>query len=99
MVETLSHGTRRGAASCSPAFFGELALLGGVGGGAGGGTGDAEIRLDWPYTQTEPAGMVGGSREPVHQLLADFAARGRLRIERDTLVVPHPGRLTAEAQG
>jgi len=60
---------------------------------------DAEVRLDWPYTQTELAGMVGGSRESVNRLLADFVARGLLRFERDTLVVPDPGRLTAEVRG
>ena len=58
----------------------------------------AEVRLDWPYTQAELAGMVGGSRESVNRLLADFVARGLIRFERDTLVVPDPGRLTAEAR-
>jgi CRP-like cAMP-binding protein len=43
--------------------------------------------------------MVGGSRESVNRILADFAARGLLHFERDTLVVPDPGRLTAEARG
>lgn len=59
---------------------------------------DAEVRLDWPYTQAELAGMVGGSRESVNRLLADFAGRGLIRLERDTLVVPDPARLTLEAR-
>jgi CRP-like cAMP-binding protein len=59
---------------------------------------DAEIHLDWPYTQAELAGMVGGSRESVNRLLADFVTRGLIRFERDTLVVPDPGRLTSEAR-
>ena len=59
---------------------------------------DAEVRLDWPYTQAELAGMVGGSRESVNRLLADLVARGLIRFERDTLVVPNPGRLTREAR-
>jgi len=75
--------------------FGELALLDRAGDRAG----DAEVRLDWPYTQTELAGMVGGSRASVNRHLAELAGRGWLRFERDTLVVPHPGRLTAEARG
>jgi CRP/FNR family cyclic AMP-dependent transcriptional regulator len=59
---------------------------------------DAEVRLDWPYTQAELAGMVGGSRESVNRLLADFVGRGLIRFERDILVVPDPGRLTLEAR-
>ncbi len=63
-------------------------------------TGDdgAGVRLDWPYTQSELAGMVGGSRESVNRILADFAARGLLRFESDTLIVPDLGRLTTEAR-
>ena len=57
-----------------------------------------EVRLDWPYTQAELAGMVGGSRESVNRLLADFVGRGLIRFERDILVVPNPGRLTQEAR-
>ena len=59
---------------------------------------DTEVRLDWPYTQAELAGMVGGSRESVNRLLADFVGRGLIRFERDILVVPNPGRLTQEAR-
>jgi CRP-like cAMP-binding protein len=57
-----------------------------------------EVRLDWPFTQAELAGMVGGSRESVNRLLADFVARGLIRFEQDTLVVPDAGRLTREAR-
>jgi CRP-like cAMP-binding protein len=60
--------------------------------------GAPEVRLDWPYTQSELAGMVGGSRESVNRLLADFTARGVIRLERDTLVVPEPARLLDEAR-
>jgi CRP/FNR family transcriptional regulator, cyclic AMP receptor protein len=59
---------------------------------------DTEVRLDWHFTQAELAGMVGGSRESVNRLLADFVARGLIRFERDILVVPNPGRLTQEAR-
>jgi CRP-like cAMP-binding protein len=57
-----------------------------------------EVRLDWRYTQSELAGMVGGSRESVNRLLADFVGRGIIRFERDTLVVPEPARLFAEGR-
>ena len=63
-----------------------------------GGTHEGEVRLDWPYTQAELAGMVGGSRESVNRLLADFVARGLIRFEPDTLVVPDARRLTQEAR-
>ena len=63
---------------------------------SGGPTG--EVRLDWPYTQAELAGMVGGSRESVNRLLADFVGRGLIRFEQDTLVVPDAGRLAGEAR-
>ena len=41
--------------------------------------------------------MVGGSRESVNRLLADFVARGLIRFEHDTRR-PGPGRLTREAR-
>jgi CRP/FNR family transcriptional regulator len=59
---------------------------------------EGEVRLDWPWTQAELAGMVGGSRESVNRHLASFAARGLLRFERDALVVPDVARLAAEAR-
>jgi CRP-like cAMP-binding protein len=84
-------------------FFGlreRLALrLGRLAGVDADGTAPAgEVRLDWPYTQSELAGMVGGSRESVNRLLADFVARGIIRFERDTLVVPEPARLLTEGR-
>jgi CRP-like cAMP-binding protein len=57
-----------------------------------------EVSLDWPYTQAELAGMVGGSRESVNRLLADLVARGLIRFDGDTLVIPDPGRLIMEGQ-
>ena len=57
-----------------------------------------EVRLDRHYTQSELAGMVGGSRESVNRILAEFVARGLIRFERDTLVVPDIGRLTTEGR-
>ncbi|HEY7132250.1 MAG TPA: Crp/Fnr family transcriptional regulator [Candidatus Limnocylindrales bacterium] len=60
-----------------------------------GGSEDASgaIRIPWPYTQSELAGMIGGSRQSVNRLLADLADQGLVRIERDELVVLDAGRL------
>ena len=57
-----------------------------------------EVRLPWPFTQGELAGMIGGSRQSVNRLLADFVAQGLLRFEGDDLVVPDPSRLAAAAR-
>ena len=56
-----------------------------------------EVRLPWPYTQGELAGMIGGSRQSVNRLLADFVAQGLLRFEGDDLVIPDARRLAAAA--
>lgn len=66
--------------------------------GAASPTDAGERRLPWPYTQTELAGMIGGSRQSVNRLLADFVARGLLRFEGDALVIPDPARLVAAAR-
>ena len=54
-----------------------------------------EHRLPLPYTQSELAGMIGGSRQSVNRLLADLAGQGLLRFEGDTLVIPDATRLAA----
>jgi CRP/FNR family transcriptional regulator len=46
-----------------------------------------EARIAWPYTQSELAGMIGGSRQSVNRLLADLTDQGLVRLERDRLVV------------
>jgi CRP/FNR family transcriptional regulator, cyclic AMP receptor protein len=53
-----------------------------------------ERRLPWPYTQAELAGMIGGSRQSVNRLLADFVAQGLLRFDGAELVIPDVARLT-----
>ena len=60
--------------------------------------GTTEARLPWPYTQGELAGMIGGSRQSVNRLLADFVAQGLLRFEGDDLVIPNPRRLAGAAR-
>ena len=57
-----------------------------------------ESRLPWPYTQGELASMIGGSRQSVNRLLADFVEQGLLRFDGDELVVPDPRRLAAAAR-
>jgi CRP/FNR family cyclic AMP-dependent transcriptional regulator len=57
-----------------------------------------EIRLPWPFTQAELAGMIGGSRQTVNRLLADFVADGLLRFDGDELVIPDAARLAAAAR-
>ena len=57
-----------------------------------------EVRLPWPYTQGELAGMIGGSRQSVNRLLADFVAQGLLRFAGDELVIPDARRLAAAAR-
>jgi CRP/FNR family transcriptional regulator, cyclic AMP receptor protein len=57
-----------------------------------------EHRLPWPYTQAELAGMIGGSRQSVNRLLADFVAEGLLRFDGDDLVIPDAARLAAAAR-
>jgi CRP-like cAMP-binding protein len=54
---------------------------------------EGPVRLAWPYTQSELAGMIGGSRQSVNRLLADFVQQGLLRFEGDELVIPDPARL------
>jgi CRP-like cAMP-binding protein len=47
-----------------------------------------EVRLDWPFTQSDLAAMIGGTRQSVNRLLAGLVDRGLVIIERDTLVIP-----------
>jgi CRP/FNR family cyclic AMP-dependent transcriptional regulator len=58
-----------------------------------------ELRVPWPYTQAEVAGMVGGSRESVNRLLGELAGKGIIRVERNVLVVPDAASLLAEVRG
>ncbi len=59
---------------------------------------DGEVRIGWPYTQSELAGMIGGSRQSVNRLLADLTDQGLVRIERDHLVIVDIGRLAATVE-
>lgn len=56
-----------------------------------------EHRLPRPFTQGELAGMIGGSRQSVNRLLADFVRQGLLRFDGEELVIPDTARLAAAA--
>jgi CRP/FNR family cyclic AMP-dependent transcriptional regulator len=53
------------------------------------------VELDWPYTQSDLAAMIGATRQSVNKLLNTLVEDGLLRIERDTLVITDLERLEA----
>ena len=55
---------------------------------------DGTVTVPWPYTQSELAGMIGGSRQSVNRLLADLVDEGIIRLDRDVLVVADIARLS-----
>jgi CRP-like cAMP-binding protein len=57
-----------------------------------------EVALPWPYTQSDLAAMIGGTRQTVNRLLADFAEQGLIRQEKDTIVIPDLDRLAHAAE-
>jgi len=57
-----------------------------------------QVILEWPYTQSDLAAMIGGTRQTVNRLLADFVGRGLIRFERDTLIVPDVAALERAAE-
>ena len=50
--------------------------------------GSDEVRLDWPYTQSDLASMIGGTRQSVNKLLSELVADGLVVLEPDALVIP-----------
>ena len=46
-----------------------------------------EVRLDWPFTQSDLASMIGGTRQSVNKLLVRLEEDELVLIERDTLVI------------
>jgi CRP/FNR family transcriptional regulator len=58
----------------------------------------ADVVLDWPYTQSELASMIGGTRQTVNRLLSDMVTEGLLRFEKDTIVIPSIERLAHAAE-
>ncbi len=56
-----------------------------------------EVRLDWPYTQSDLASMIGGTRQSVNRLLSGLVERGLVVIEPETLTIPDVDALLREA--
>jgi CRP-like cAMP-binding protein len=48
---------------------------------------DGRVDLNWPYTQSDLAAMIGGTRQSVNRLLSGLVEEGLLVVERDTLVI------------
>jgi CRP/FNR family transcriptional regulator, cyclic AMP receptor protein len=48
---------------------------------------NGERSLDWPYTQSDLAAMIGGTRQSVNRLLSDLVDDDFVRIERDRLII------------
>jgi CRP/FNR family transcriptional regulator, cyclic AMP receptor protein len=57
-----------------------------------------EVALDWPYTQSDLAAMIGGTRQSVNKLLGGLIAEGLVRIEREHLVVTDVAALEQRAE-
>jgi CRP/FNR family transcriptional regulator, cyclic AMP receptor protein len=49
--------------------------------------------LDWPFTQSDLAAMIGGTRQSVNKLLSGLVDDGLISIERDTLIINDVGEL------
>jgi len=58
----------------------------------------SEVRLDWPYTQSDLASMIGGTRQSVNKLLSGLVDDGFVVIERDTLIIPDVEALARQAE-
>lgn len=57
-----------------------------------------EVRLDWPYTQSDLASMIGGTRQSVNKLLSGLVERELVIIEKDAIIIPDVEALELEAE-
>jgi CRP/FNR family transcriptional regulator, cyclic AMP receptor protein len=55
------------------------------------------VELDWPFTQSDLASMIGGTRQSVNKLLSGLLDEGLVSVERDTLVIEDLSTLEARA--
>jgi CRP-like cAMP-binding protein len=55
------------------------------------------VELDWPYTQSDLAAMIGATRQSVNKLLSTLLGEGLVAIERDRLVISNLEDLEARA--
>ena len=61
-------------------------------------TADDGVHVHHDLTQEELAQLVGASRETVNKALADFAARGWLRLEGKSVLIADSERLARRAR-
>jgi CRP/FNR family cyclic AMP-dependent transcriptional regulator len=54
-------------------------------------------RIEWPYTQTDVASMIGGTRQTVNRLLGDLVDEGVIRLEPDAVFIVDIARLRRRA--
>jgi CRP-like cAMP-binding protein len=57
-----------------------------------------EIRLGWPYTQSDLAAMIGGTRQSVNRLLSELVEDDLIRIEPDAIVITDLDELARRAE-
>ena len=57
-----------------------------------------EIRLNWPYTQSDLAAMIGGTRQSVNKLLSQLVDEGLIEIGSDELVITNLDELARRAE-
>lgn len=55
------------------------------------------VELNWPFTQSDLAAMIGGTRQSVNKLLSGLLEDGLVSIDRETLVIDDLERLKARA--
>ncbi len=89
----LAHRLVRLAASAASGS--ETETAGASTGGAA--AGSKVISLDWPYTQSDLAAMIGGTRQSVNRLLASLVDDGLVRVEHDRLEILDLPRLAERA--
>lgn len=56
-----------------------------------------DVRLPWPFTQSELAAMIGGARQSINRMLQGLIEDGLIRFDGDVLVIPNLDALTAVA--
>jgi CRP/FNR family transcriptional regulator, cyclic AMP receptor protein len=59
---------------------------------------NTNVRLGRPYTQSELAAMIGGTRQSVNRVVAELVSEGLIRIEQHDLVVVDVGLMSQRAQ-
>jgi CRP-like cAMP-binding protein len=53
-----------------------------------------DVRLSWPFNQSEVAAMIGGARQSTNRLLQGLIEDGLIRFDGDVLVIPDLDALT-----